>query len=58
MPVDAEDRDVQLRALDCYKSYAKVIARIDPAALSGDHQYFEVFQEHHDPPLDDLFEGL
>lgn len=54
MPVSAEDRDAQLRALDCYRTYQHVIARIDPAALSGDHQYFEIFQEEHRPPLQDL----
>ena len=58
MPVDDEDRAAQLRALDCYRSYARVIAKIDPAELSGDHQYFEIFQEDHDPPLEDLFDGL
>jgi len=58
MPVTEGDREAQRRALDCYRSYQDVIARIDPAALSGDHQYFEIFQERHQPPLDDLFAGL
>jgi LmbE family N-acetylglucosaminyl deacetylase len=58
VPVTAEDREAQRRALDCYRTYQHVIARIDPAALSGDDQYFEIFQEDHQPPLTDLAEGL
>jgi LmbE family N-acetylglucosaminyl deacetylase len=54
MPVSEEDRDAQRRALDCYRTYRQVIARIDPAALSGEYQYFEIFQEQHQPPLTDL----
>lgn len=58
MPVSAEDRAAQHRALDCYRTYRRVIAKIDPAALSGNHQYFELFQEEHRPPLSDLCTGL
>lgn len=58
MPVSDEDREAQRRALDCYRSYREVIARIDPMALSGDHQYFEIFHESHDPLLTDLCAGL
>jgi LmbE family N-acetylglucosaminyl deacetylase len=58
MPVTAEDREAQLRALDCYRTYLKVIERIDPAALSGDYQYFEIFRERHQPPLADLCADL
>jgi LmbE family N-acetylglucosaminyl deacetylase len=58
MAVSEEDRAAQRRALDCYRTYQEVIQRIDPAALSGEHQYFEIFQEQHDPPLHDLCQGL
>ncbi len=58
VPVTDEDREAQRRALDYYRSYQRVTAKIDPAALSGDRQYFEIFQEEHSPPLDDLFAGL
>lgn len=58
MPVSSEDRGAQRRALDCYRTYREVIERIDPTALSGDHQYFEIFQEEHDPPIADLCAGL
>jgi LmbE family N-acetylglucosaminyl deacetylase len=58
MPLTDEDRQAQVEALGCYKSYQKVIESIDPAALCGDHQYFEVFQEDHKPPLADLFHGI
>jgi LmbE family N-acetylglucosaminyl deacetylase len=57
-PVRDEDRAAQRRALDCYRTYQHVIARIDPAALSGEHQYFELFQEEYRPPLSDLCAGL
>ena len=58
VPVTPEDRDVQRRALACYESYRKVIEDQDPASVSGDHEYFEVFRERHMPPLPDLFAGL
>lgn len=58
MPVSSDDREARRRALDCYRTYREMIARIDPAALSGDHQYFEVFQEDYDPPVADLCAGL
>ncbi len=58
MPVIDEDREAQRRALDCYRTYRQVIERIDPAALSGEHQYFEIFQEEHNPPLVDLCAGI
>lgn len=58
MPVFAEDREAQRRALDCYRSYHHVIARIDAAGLTGEYQYFEIFLEQHQPPLADLCSGL
>ena len=52
--LDEEDLDAQRRALDCYETYADVIARLDPVAVHGDRIAFELFREEHDPPLDDL----
>jgi LmbE family N-acetylglucosaminyl deacetylase len=50
----AEDLDAQRRALACYETYRDTIARIDPMSVTGDRVAFEIFDERHDPPLDDL----
>ena len=54
MPIGPEDRAAQVDALACYKSYRAVIDRINPAGHTGDFQYFEIFAESHDPPLEDV----
>jgi LmbE family N-acetylglucosaminyl deacetylase len=45
-------------ALDCYVTYADVIARTRVHDVFGSHVHFEVFREDHEPPLTDLCEGL
>lgn len=60
--VTEDDLAVQRRALACYETYQDVIQKIDPVSLyengHGGEMHFEIFQEHHDPRLGDLGEGL
>jgi N-acetylglucosamine malate deacetylase 2 len=46
------------RALDCYVTYADVIASTGIHDVFGKEVYFEIFREDHKPPVQDLFEGL
>lgn len=46
------------RALDCYVTYADVIARTRIHDVFDRHVTFELFREDHEPPLTDLCEGL
>jgi LmbE family N-acetylglucosaminyl deacetylase len=46
------------RALDCYVTYAAVIAATKIHEVFNKDVYFEIFREDHKPPLKDLFEGL
>ena len=57
---DASDADMERfhKALDCYVSYAEVIARTKIHDVFGTDVYFEIFREDHKPPLRDLFAGL
>lgn len=45
-------------ALDCYVSYAEVIAKTKIHDFFRKDVYFEIFREDHKPPLTDLFAGL
>lgn len=58
VPVD--DADIQRGhvALDCYATYQEVIDQHNPLNHVQDGVRFEFFQEHFDPPLNDLFEKL
>lgn len=53
--VDVENRD---RALDCYVTYQEVIQRTEIKNHIQRQVPFEVYGDHHDPRLGDLFEGL
>ena len=46
------------KALDCYVTYADVIAATKIHEVFGNDVHFEIFREDHKPPLRDLFEGL
>lgn len=46
------------RALDCYVTYADVIARTRIHHVFDRDVHFELFREDHKPPLTDLCEGL
>lgn len=60
--VTAQDLESQRRALACYETYQDTIAEMDPVSLyensGGGEMHFEIFQEHHDPRLTGLGEGL
>jgi N-acetylglucosamine malate deacetylase 2 len=45
-------------ALDCYVTYADVIARTKIHEVFDNEVHFELFREDHKPPLKDLCEGL
>lgn len=55
---DDEDRQRTFDALDCYKSYGEVVKNMGIKGMLQGKVYFELFQEHYNPPLGDLFEGL
>jgi LmbE family N-acetylglucosaminyl deacetylase len=46
------------QALDCYKTYADVIARTKIHDVFDRKVHFELFREDHKPPLRDVFEAL
>jgi LmbE family N-acetylglucosaminyl deacetylase len=46
------------KALDCYVTYADVIAATRIHDVFGTDIYFEIYREDHKPPLSDLFAGL
>jgi LmbE family N-acetylglucosaminyl deacetylase len=58
--IETSDEDIwkACAALDCYKSYEEVIKNTGIKDVLRGKVYFELFQEHYDPPLSDLFEGL
>ena len=57
--VDAQDLDRGHAALACYETYQDVVEAHDPLAqVAGDGVCFELWHEHPDPPLGDLFAGL
>ena len=57
---DASDADMERfhQALDCYVTYADVIAATKIHEFFKKDVHFEIFREDHKPPLKDLFEGL
>jgi N-acetylglucosamine malate deacetylase 2 len=58
MQVTDADMERFHRALDCYVTYAEVIARTRIHQVFDKDVQFELFREDRKPPLDDLFEGL
>ena len=46
------------KALDCYVTYADIIAETKIHEVFGKDVQFEIFREDHKPPLRDLFDGL
>jgi len=57
---DVTDADMERfhQALDCYVTYADVIAATKIHEVFGKDVQFEIFREDHKPPLTDLFERL
>jgi hypothetical protein len=55
-----EDVDVEhaQQALDCYTTYQEAIVKSDRTHIIRRLMAFEIFQEHHDPPLADLTDAL
>lgn len=56
--VTAEDVEKNRDALRCYRTYQETIAKTGVIENRGLLWPFEIFDEEHDPPLGDLFEGL
>jgi len=58
--VEASDEDFQkfYDALDCYETYQQVIKESNVKNEVGKRVPFEIFQEHFDPPLDDVTDKL
>lgn len=54
------DADMTLyhKALDCYVTYAEIIAQTKIHDVFGDEVHFEIYREDHKPPLEDLCAGL
>jgi hypothetical protein len=58
MTVDEVDVEKQRQALDCYVTYRETIERAGARRNIPREAVFELYQEEHDPPLDDLFGKL
>ena len=58
MMVDEVDVEAQRRALDCYVTYQATIEEAGARRNIPCEAVFELYQERHDPPLDDLLDGL
>ncbi len=56
--VSDEDIAKNLAALDCYKTFQETIEKSGVKKMKAPQSRFEIFQENHQPPLTDLFEGL
>ena len=56
--VDGIDVENARQALDCYVTYQETIEKTGVKRRISRQARFEIFQEEHDPPLTDLFEGL
>lgn len=52
------DVDAFLASLACYKTYQAVVHETGVVKTIGDKVHFEIFGERHDPPLNDLFQGI
>ncbi|MFW5972745.1 MAG: PIG-L deacetylase family protein [Bacteroidota bacterium] len=50
-PVSTDDLRIARRALDCYETYAEVVAAHQPLEEVKDGVLYELFQEHASPPL-------
>lgn len=55
---DQEDMKAFEAALACYKTYGAVINDSAVKKIVAPEQYFEIYQERHDPPLADITENL
>ncbi len=55
---DEEDRAQGAAALACYTTYRDVIEQHQPLRTVADGVCFTLFGERHDPPLEDLLDGL
>ncbi|HET9253262.1 MAG TPA: PIG-L family deacetylase [Candidatus Eisenbacteria bacterium] len=57
---DVTDADMERfhKALDCYVTYADIIAETKIHDVFGKDVQFEIYREDHKPPLRNLFEGL
>jgi LmbE family N-acetylglucosaminyl deacetylase len=58
LEVGAAEMEKFHQALDCYVTYAEVIARTKIHDVFGRDVHFEIFREDHKPPLTDLLHGL
>jgi hypothetical protein len=58
VPLGEVDLDAMRRALDCYVTYAATIEESGIKRNIPREAVFEIYQEAHDPPLDDLLDGL
>jgi LmbE family N-acetylglucosaminyl deacetylase len=56
--VTEADMERYHRALDCYVTYAEVIAATGIHQVFGRDVHFEIYRENHKPPLADLCQGL
>ena len=56
--VTEADMDRFHKALECYVTYADIIAETKIHEVFGNDVHFEIFREDHKPPLRDLFDGL
>ena len=54
LKVDERDIAAFNRALDCYETYGEMIEKTGIRNFKGPVVNFEIFQERHRPPLDDL----
>ena len=58
MTVDEVDVEKQQQALDCYVTYQTTIEQAGARRNIPREAVFEIYQEAHDPPLDDLLGKL
>lgn len=58
VPFGAADRAQGEAALACYRTYRTVVDEHDPMTTVAEGVCFEFFEEQHDPPLEDLCEGI
>ena len=55
---DDVDIDKARKALDCYVTFQETIEKSGIKEFIANEIYYEIFQEQHDPPLEDIFAGL
>ena len=58
VPLDEDDLEAMRRALDCYVTYRETIEKAGARRNIPREAVFEIYQEAHDPPLDDLLDEL